>query len=91
MAVDSVVDMSALPRSWIQLRVAAGVYRFRESLFALPALVVVAGAVLAEVSGYIDRAFGPFPWGMKMNSNAAIWLLSTVRVPRSPPPVSSSR
>ncbi len=74
----SLVDMSALPRSWMQLRIAAGVYRFRESLFALPALVVVAGAVLAEVSGYIDRTFGPFPWGMKMNSNAAIWLLSTV-------------
>ncbi len=74
----SLVDMSALPRPWMQLRIAAGVYRFRESLFALPALVVVAGAVLAEVSGYIDRAFGPFAWGMKMNSNAAIWLLSTV-------------
>ena len=76
--VDSVVGMSTVPRSWMQLRLAAGAYRFRESLFALPALIVVAGAVLAEISGFIDREVGPFTSGMTMNSNAAIWLLSTV-------------
>ncbi|WP_241384594.1 DUF2254 domain-containing protein [Rhodococcus sp. CH91] len=70
--------MSVVPRSWMQLRFAAGTYRFRESLFGLPALIVLAGAVVAEVSGYIDRMVGPFSWGLKMNSNAAVWLLSTV-------------
>lgn len=66
-----------LPR----LRLAAAAYRFRESLFALPTVLVVAGVALAEVSAYLDRALvedGGAGWGVRMNSNGATWLLSTV-------------
>ncbi|BBY18706.1 hypothetical protein MLIT_42980 [Mycolicibacterium litorale] len=63
------------------LRLSTAVYRFRESLFALPALVVVGGVVLAEVTAYLDRLLGfdrPIPLAIHINSNAAVWLLSTV-------------
>ncbi|SEH90733.1 Uncharacterized membrane protein [Mycolicibacterium rutilum] len=56
-------------------------YRFRERLFALPALVLVAGVVLAEVTAFLDDVVGvdtSLPLTVEMNSNAATWLLSTV-------------
>ncbi|TDB97876.1 DUF2254 domain-containing protein [Actinomadura sp. 7K534] len=56
-------------------------YRFRESLFLLPALVVIGGVVLAEAAAAVDRAIGTrtrVPATVDMNSNAATWLLSTV-------------
>ncbi|ODQ87693.1 hypothetical protein BHQ18_22760 [Mycolicibacterium flavescens] len=56
-------------------------YNFRESLFALPALVLLGGIVLAEVTAYLDDVLGvdtSLPLTVEMNSNAAIWLLSTV-------------
>jgi len=55
-------------------------YRFRESLFQLPALIVIGGVVLAEAMGALDRAVGSeeLPFTLTMNANAATWLLSTV-------------
>ena len=56
-------------------------YRFRESLFLLPAIVVHAGVALAEVCAAVDPAAGPgsvVPLTLDINSNAATWLLSTV-------------
>ena len=38
---------------------AAAVYRFRESLFLLPTLVVLGGIALAEACALVDRAAGP--------------------------------
>src|SRR4051812_8247515 len=64
-----------------KLRVAAAVYRFRESLFLLPATIVLGGVVLAEIAGAVDRVVDPrsrLPGTVEMNSNAATWLLSTV-------------
>ncbi|MFS0896790.1 DUF2254 domain-containing protein [Mycolicibacterium litorale] len=62
------------------LRLSTAVYRFRESLFALPALVVVAGVGLAETAAYLDGLMGArsVPLTIDINSNAAVWLLSTV-------------
>lgn len=63
-----------------QLRAAAAAYRFRESLFLLPSIIVV-GVALAEVAAALDRAAGPetsIPLTVAMSSNAATWLLSTV-------------
>nr|WP_313906261.1 DUF2254 family protein [Rhodococcus sp. PAE-6] len=65
----------------LRLRAAAAAYRFRESLFALPAAIVAVGVILAEVSAYLDRTINPGAtagWGVQMNSNGATWLLSTV-------------
>nr|CRL72458.1 hypothetical protein CPGR_02311 [Mycolicibacterium malmesburyense] len=56
-------------------------YHFRESLFALPALVLLSGIAVAEVTAYLDDVVGSdasLPLTVEMNSNAAIWLLSTV-------------
>lgn len=67
------------PRS--ALRISTALYNFRESLFALPALVLVAGIVFAEVTHYLDDVIGvntSLPLTVEMNSNAATWLLSTV-------------
>ncbi len=67
------------PRS--ALRISTALYNFRESLFALPALVLVAGVVFAEVTAYLDDVVGvdaSLPLTVEMNSNAATWLLSTV-------------
>ncbi|BCN66819.1 hypothetical protein RE943_02920 [Prescottella equi] len=68
-------------RPLLQLRLAAAGYRFRESLFALPTVLVAVGVALAEATAYLDRALdddGPVGWGVQMNSNGATWLLSTV-------------
>ncbi len=64
----------------MQLRFAAAAYRFRESLFALPALIVLAEVCAAEASARIDTSLsGREPaWTIHINSNAATWLLSTV-------------
>ncbi|MBP2214232.1 putative membrane protein [Rhodococcus ruber] len=72
--------MSARPRPLPQLRMAAAAYRFRESLFALPTLIVAAGVILAEVTAYLDRTLPTdvAGWAVQMNSNGATWLLSTV-------------
>jgi uncharacterized membrane protein len=63
------------------LRIATARYHFRESLFAVPTVVVVGGIILAETTAYIDDLVGadrPLPLTVQMNSNGAIWLLSTV-------------
>ncbi|KUI45419.1 hypothetical protein AU197_13865 [Mycobacterium sp. IS-1590] len=63
------------------LRFATARYHFRESLFALPALVLVGGIALAEATAYLDDIVGvntSLPLTLEMNSNAATWLLSTV-------------
>jgi uncharacterized membrane protein len=73
--------VGARPEPLLRLRVAAAVYRFRESLFLLPALIVVGGVVLAELAHAVDRAVGPdrtVPGTLAMSSNTATWLLSTV-------------
>lgn len=72
--------MASRGKPLVQLRFAAAAYRFRESLFALPALIVMAGVCAAEVSARIDTSLsGRQPtWTIHMNSNAATWLLSTV-------------
>lgn len=60
---------------------AAAVYRFRESLFLLPALIVVGGVALAELAHAVDDAVGrdrTIPGTLEMSSNTATWLLSTV-------------
>lgn len=69
------------PRPLPQLRLAAAAYRFRESLFALPTLIVAAGVVVAEAAAYVDRTAANSVltgWSVQMNSNGATWLLSTV-------------
>lgn len=63
------------------LRFGTALYRFRESLFFLPMLVVVSGGAAAEITAVIDDAVGPehpLPLTVQINSNAATWLLSTV-------------
>ncbi|MGY1639035.1 DUF2254 domain-containing protein [Geodermatophilus sp. SYSU D00742] len=67
-------------RPLLPMRVAAATYRFRESLFALPALIVVAGIGVAEAAGAADRAAGErvVPGTLTMSSSTATWLLSTV-------------
>ena len=72
--------VSRRPVPLLRLRVAASLYRFRESLFLLPAIVVLAGVALAEVCAAVDRAAGPgsvVPLTLDISSNAATWLLST--------------
>ncbi|WP_197415996.1 DUF2254 domain-containing protein [Mycobacterium sp. GA-1199] len=67
------------PRS--ALRISTALYHFRESLFALPALVLLGGIALAEATAYLDDIVGvntSLPLTLEMNSNAATWLLSTV-------------
>lgn len=59
------------------LRAEAALYRFRESLFLLPGLIVLAGIALAELTAAADRAV-VFPLMSPMSSNAATWLLATV-------------
>jgi len=63
-----------------RLRWAAAEYRFRESLFQFPALIVLGGLLLAEAMAALDDALGTedLPFTLTMNSNAATWLLSTV-------------
>lgn len=66
--------------SW-RLRLAAARYRFEESLFLYPALIMLGGILLAVAATFIDRATGydnPLPFTLEMSSNAATWLLATV-------------
>lgn len=63
------------------LRLAAVRYRFKESLALFPALMMVAGIVLAQGAIAADRALGSnvtVPLTLSMSSNSAIWLLATV-------------
>ncbi len=63
------------------VRVAAVRYRFQESLFLLPALVMLGGIVLAVGATAVDEVLGHdarVPFTLAMSSNAATWLLSTV-------------
>ncbi len=62
-------------------RAAAATYRFRESLFLLPVVIVIGGIMLALATGAVDDAIGtdtPVPFTMAMDSNVATWLLSTI-------------
>ena len=72
--------MRGRPGPALRLALSAGSYRFRESLFLLPLVLVAGGIVLALVAAAIDRSLGadPIPLTLGMSSNAAIWLLSTV-------------
>jgi uncharacterized membrane protein len=72
--------MRGRPGPALRLALSAGSYRFRESLFLLPLLLVAAGIVLALLTAAVDRSLGadPIPLTLGMSSNAAIWLLSTV-------------
>lgn len=63
------------------LRIAAVRYRFEESLFLLPALVMLGGIVLAVVASSVDDAIGhdaDVPLTLAMSANAATWFLATV-------------
>jgi uncharacterized membrane protein len=63
----------------LTLRTTAALYRFRESLFLLPATIVLLGIGLAEFTARFDEMVGGSPpFTLNMNSNAATWLLSTV-------------
>ncbi|MDV7999886.1 DUF2254 domain-containing protein [Rhodococcus sp. IEGM 1408] len=63
------------------LRLRAARYRFQESLFLLPALVMLGGVLLAFAATSIDNHLGhdaDVPLTLAMTSNAATWLVSTV-------------
>lgn len=62
------------------IRAAALAYRFRESLFLLPLVIVFAGMALAVVTGAVDATLGgaSVPFTLVMDSNVATWLLSTI-------------
>lgn len=61
------------------VRAAALAYRFRESLFALPVLIVIGGMALAVICRAADRRIGPSPrFLLKMDSGVATTLLSTI-------------
>lgn len=65
----------------LRLRIAALRYRFAESLFLFPALLMLAGIALAVGAAALDRAVGHdarIPLTLAMSSNAATWLLATV-------------
>jgi len=64
----------------LPMRLQAAAYRFGESLFALPALIVLGGLALAEATGAVDRiaAEEGVPPTLTMASSTATWLLSTV-------------
>lgn len=72
--------MRRRPGPALHLALSAVSYRFRESLFLLPLLLVAIGIALALLAAAVDRALGadPIPLTLGMSSNAAIWLLSTV-------------
>ena len=66
--------------SW-RLRWAAVRYRFKESLFAYPTLLMLVGVVLAVTTTVIDDRIGhdvDLPLTIALSSNGAMWLLSTV-------------
>ena len=65
----------------LRMRAAAMRYRFAESLFLFPALLMLAGIALAIGAAAHDRALGHDAWiplTLAMSSNAATWLLATV-------------
>ncbi|MGY1815290.1 DUF2254 domain-containing protein [Blastococcus sp. SYSU D00820] len=72
--------MRRAARPPLPMRAAAAAYRFRESLFALPALLVLAGIGLAEAAGAADEALGEraVPLTLTMAGSTATWLLGTV-------------
>lgn len=66
--------------SW-RLRWAAVRYRYKESLFTYPTLLMLTGVVLAVITTRLDDVLGhatDLPLTLSMSSNAAMWLLSTV-------------
>lgn len=65
----------------LSLRLAAVRYRFAESLFLFPALLMLGGVILAVGATAVDNAVGHdarIPLTLAMSSNAATWLLATV-------------
>lgn len=63
------------------LRVATVTYRFRESLFLLPVVIVMGGIILAIAAGAVDGARGagkPMPLTIAMDAEVAIWILTTI-------------
>lgn len=69
------------PRPAWRLRIAGGWYRAKESLFLVPAVILAAAIALVALAGAADRALQirpPSLFTVDINSNAAIWLLSTV-------------
>lgn len=63
------------------LRAAAIRYRFKESLFLFPSLLMLGGVSLAIAVSIIDDRLGhdaDVPFTLQMSSNAATWLLATV-------------
>lgn len=69
------------PRSerFPSVRAAALAYRFRESLFALPLVIVFGGMALAVITRVADHRIGPSPrFLLKMDSGVATTLLSTI-------------
>ncbi|MGY1602472.1 DUF2254 domain-containing protein [Geodermatophilus sp. SYSU D00815] len=72
--------MRAAGRPPLPMRAAAAAYRFRESLFALPAVLVLGSIGLAGIATAADRATGghAVPLTLSMRSSTAAWLLSTV-------------
>ncbi|MGV0626509.1 DUF2254 domain-containing protein [Mycolicibacter minnesotensis] len=61
------------------VRAAALAYRFRESLFALPLLIVIGGMALAVITRVADRNIDPaHRYLLKMDSGVATTLLSTI-------------
>ena len=66
--------------SW-RLRLTALRYRFTESLFVQPTMLMLVGVVLAVITTLIDDSLSPdvdLPFTLAMSSNAATWLLATV-------------
>ena len=64
-----------------RLRVTGLRYQFRESLFLLPALVMIGGILLAIAATAVDNMLGDeaeVPLTLAMSSNAATWLVATV-------------
>ncbi|BBZ24559.1 DUF2254 domain-containing protein [Mycolicibacter hiberniae] len=71
--------MSTQSERFPSVRAAALAYRFRESLFALPLLIVFGGMALAVITRVADRNIGPSPrYLLKMDSGVATTLLSTI-------------
>jgi hypothetical protein len=73
--------VSRRPAPLLRLRLAAGLYRFRESLFLLPAIVVLAGIALAEAAAALDDiadTSGPVPFTVDVSGSAAASMLSTI-------------
>lgn len=63
------------------LRIGTALYRFRESLFWLPTIVVIGGVLLSQATARLDELFAArrsVLFTVRMSNNAAAWLLSTV-------------